>query len=731
MASTKGIEAGRAFVSLFADDSKLVRGLRKAEARVRAFGSKISGIGRTMTGLSAAVIAPLAGAAKHFASYGDQMGKMAKRTGLSVEALSALKFAAERSGTEISSLENGIRRMQATTRDAGLGLSTAVDALADLNMTAKDFKGLSPEQQFKLLADRISQVEDPSRKAAIAMKIFGRAGTQLLPMMANGAKGIDELMDKAKAMGLVMSKEDAIAAEALTDAMGDVWAQIKMVAFQIGSALAPNLKEMALTIRESVKGLIDWVKENRQTIVSLAKMAVKVGAVGVAVMALGKVIVGAASVVGGLRVALTALAAHPVLIVTAAIVALAAAIQYAINQQNALNHTMKDSLRQGDIQRQADIQRIARLKQLAAAGKLSASQMKEAARLIATLRGRYGEMGLSIDQATGKITGMAHAQYQLNKALKQAAILELESAMQEHQDNIAKLQTKQEALAGDWGWNNAAIPDYDGSEIKKVGKQIIKTMAAAHVLRLRLKALRGGYTSQEALTGTTPTAQPGIALPTSTGDGAEKQSAALVARLKRRSYQLDLQQIKDKETRAQALLWERYNYEYQLAKKNAAAQKLIYETFLKEKAALAAQYAKERETAKTQQQGDVNAANVSQAFTIAELELRARYKGVELERKLLALQKARAVAAAKEQGISLEAVEKEFSLREKLADIASAAVAGTRAIAVSGTFNAARASGMGVGSSVASRTATATEETAATVKKQLAVQKKWNQPSFA
>ena len=38
MASTQGIRAGRAFVELFADDSKLVRGLRRAEKRLKAFG---------------------------------------------------------------------------------------------------------------------------------------------------------------------------------------------------------------------------------------------------------------------------------------------------------------------------------------------------------------------------------------------------------------------------------------------------------------------------------------------------------------------------------------------------------------------------------------------------------------------------------------------------------------------------------------------------------------------
>ena len=45
MPSTRGIRAGRAFVELFADDSMLVRGLRRAEKRLKAFGDRIRAMG--------------------------------------------------------------------------------------------------------------------------------------------------------------------------------------------------------------------------------------------------------------------------------------------------------------------------------------------------------------------------------------------------------------------------------------------------------------------------------------------------------------------------------------------------------------------------------------------------------------------------------------------------------------------------------------------------------------
>ncbi len=73
MSGADAIRAGRAFVELFADDSKLVRGLRAAQAKLKAFGAAVTGMGLKMMGLGAAMLAPLAGAAKSFADTGSRL----------------------------------------------------------------------------------------------------------------------------------------------------------------------------------------------------------------------------------------------------------------------------------------------------------------------------------------------------------------------------------------------------------------------------------------------------------------------------------------------------------------------------------------------------------------------------------------------------------------------------------------------------------------------------------
>lgn len=294
------IRAGRAFVELFADDSKLVRGLKRAQAKLRAFGNSVRNIGLQLAGIGTAVAAPFVAASQVFAKIGDSVAKMARRTGFAVESLSELSLAAELSGSGIEALENGVRRMQRTIYDAGRGLSTATDALGDLGLTLADVAGLNPEQQFKLLADRLSGIDDPTRMAAIAMTIFGRSGTALLPMLENGAAGIEEMQRQARALGLTISSEDAKAAEDFTDVLSIMWRVLKQNVFVIGSALAPVLTDVAKWVTKASVQVAAWIKQNKGLVVTIFKVAVGVAGLGVALVVVGTAITGLAALFGAL-----------------------------------------------------------------------------------------------------------------------------------------------------------------------------------------------------------------------------------------------------------------------------------------------------------------------------------------------------------------------------------------------------------------------------------------------
>ncbi|MBI1375801.1 MAG: phage tail tape measure protein, partial [Phycisphaera sp.] len=90
MASTQGIRAGRAFVELFADDSRLVRGLRRAERRLKVFGSNVGAVGRRVTAIGAAAAVPFVGATRVFTAFSDQMLTVKAVTGATEDEFARL-----------------------------------------------------------------------------------------------------------------------------------------------------------------------------------------------------------------------------------------------------------------------------------------------------------------------------------------------------------------------------------------------------------------------------------------------------------------------------------------------------------------------------------------------------------------------------------------------------------------------------------------------------------------
>src|SRR5262245_6926163 len=215
--SASAIRAGAAYAELVARDNKLVQGLKSAEARIKAFGAAISSLGTKFAALGGAVFLPLLAAAKTFASSGSELLLMSQRTGIAVESLSQLNFAAQQAGVSVEDLETGIIRM---SRSIGSG-------------------GVSLDKRLEQVADEIAGIQDPAERVRRTIEIFGRGGAALLPLLSRGAAGIRELRQEADRLGLTKSLEDALRAREAEVAIANAGRSIKSVLTAIGGAIAP------------------------------------------------------------------------------------------------------------------------------------------------------------------------------------------------------------------------------------------------------------------------------------------------------------------------------------------------------------------------------------------------------------------------------------------------------------------------------------------------------------
>ena len=69
------IRAGRAFVEIFADNTRLIRGLRTAQRRLRNFGGSVRSMGAQLLGIGGIAAAPLAAAVNAASELEETMNK--------------------------------------------------------------------------------------------------------------------------------------------------------------------------------------------------------------------------------------------------------------------------------------------------------------------------------------------------------------------------------------------------------------------------------------------------------------------------------------------------------------------------------------------------------------------------------------------------------------------------------------------------------------------------------
>lgn len=282
------IRAGAAYVEAFLDDNRLNRGLAAASSRLRAWSAGLGRLGAATRGgdlpgplaaianfsfSPAGLVTGMVAATREWARSGDELNDLATRAGMTVEAFSALAYAANRSGVEQNNLAGSIAKMQRLIMTAARGSSMAAEALASVGANVSDLAAMRPEEQFKYMADRIAAIENPTQKAAAAMQVFGKSGTALLPMINEGAAGLARFEERARQLGLITSTQSAESAARFADILDDLRDVLKKCVVVIGSALGPYLEELTDWIITAAVKVRQWISDHRGLVVVLFKAA--------------------------------------------------------------------------------------------------------------------------------------------------------------------------------------------------------------------------------------------------------------------------------------------------------------------------------------------------------------------------------------------------------------------------------------------------------------------------
>jgi hypothetical protein len=355
MAANAGaIRAGRAYVEVSTEESGFNAGLRRMQEKLKGWSESLKHLGERTRGgelpepLSAIArfIASPAGIftamteiARHFAETGDQMSRMADMAGTSVEAISALAYAAKMTDVNVESLATGLKKMQQAIYQAARGGAAGVEASQALGMNLAEIAKLPAEQQFSRIAEALSKISNPAQRTAAAVAVFGRNGAELLPLLLKGASGVDAFIARAKELGLVMSTETAEKASQLDDAFKELVMVTSGVARAIGAELAGSVRSAVEWITRIGVAVKNWIHDHRGLAVVIFGSVAAITALGTA-LTIGGVLIGAMTTglsaigvalaaVGTVISAVAAVIASPFLLIGAAIAGVIGYVLYA------------------------------------------------------------------------------------------------------------------------------------------------------------------------------------------------------------------------------------------------------------------------------------------------------------------------------------------------------------------------------------------------------------------
>jgi flagellin-specific chaperone FliS len=166
------------------------------------------------------------------------------------------------------------------------GAEAASKAFGKLGIDVAALRTLSPDKQFLAIADALAAVEDPAERSALAVAIFGKSGTDLLPMLKDGKAGLTAFREEAHELGLVIDKEAVAAGDKLGDSLDKLDEQFKALGNTMATQLTPVIQPIIDDLNELMKNFGQWAKDNPELAQGLTKVALALITIGTALVIL-------------------------------------------------------------------------------------------------------------------------------------------------------------------------------------------------------------------------------------------------------------------------------------------------------------------------------------------------------------------------------------------------------------------------------------------------------------
>ena len=230
-AQKAGASSGKTFSSAFSG------GVSKGLAAIGG-AATLAATGITAVGTS------IVSNAKETAAYGDNIDKLSQKIGISAEAFQEWDYVFSQNGTDIGILQTGMKKLSDSFADAAGGSSSAIAKFEALGLSMQDLQGLSQEDLFSTVVEKLQEMGPSAERTAIAADLLGKSATELGPLFNQTAADTEALKQQAHDLGMVMTNDAVKASAAFTDAMDNLKRAATGAKNTLSAQFLPSLTEI-------------------------------------------------------------------------------------------------------------------------------------------------------------------------------------------------------------------------------------------------------------------------------------------------------------------------------------------------------------------------------------------------------------------------------------------------------------------------------------------------------
>ena len=258
----------------------LNRGLNTVERNAKSLTGAMRGLTGASAGLSGALgtltpllsVVGLTGMVKGTIEAGSKMYDLAQATGVSVEALARFNKAAAVSGTDLDGVSKGLVKLSKTMFEAATGGKAASETFAALGISVRDANGKikTSDRVMLEIANRFKAMADGPEKTALALRLFGRSGAELVPLLNMGGDAIDKLSTK-------MNAAFAQKADEYDDKLKMLGGKVRALGMDLTIALLPALNQITDALTAVISGFSKLPAPIQSAAVATAALALAWG----------------------------------------------------------------------------------------------------------------------------------------------------------------------------------------------------------------------------------------------------------------------------------------------------------------------------------------------------------------------------------------------------------------------------------------------------------------------